>query len=373
MSRLSWKRLGGWGWPLRHRWRYFPGVLSAVLALLVAGLLMVHGLRWHPVAAAPAPLPAPVSGADQRPTPAPQEVTVGMLVTQLYNFQPAGSSFNAELWLWSSVPADDSDVLRTSSFANAFSSSRSPEKVKRVQTPSGERIVYSQKIRATFRHDWSLIHFPFDHQHLRIVLQEDERESFELRLVPDTVHSIVDPEIPADWRLVSWSFRPEERLFRSDLGRHLLGAHATSHLSRLVMTMEIARTSLGPLWRLTAAPLAAVLIVLLSYRIDLSVAGALPVRGGLLGASLFAEIVSLRAVSGPIDNGAPLTLIEGLHLLAIGYTLVATVMLALFTMMLSRSVSVQVISRWDGRAALISSLLLVPPVILFFVQANHTH
>lgn len=350
-----------------------------LLAGLLLVLLLVHGLGWSDGAAAPAPPTTMASGAPQRPAPEArkalqgQRASVGMLVTQLYNFQPAASSFNAELWLWSLAPADGSNVLRTSSFANAFATSRSPEKMNRVQTPSGEKIIYRQKIRGTFHHDWSLIHFPFDRQRLRIVLQEDERETSELRLVPDSVNSVVDPEIPGEWRLVRWTLKPEERVFPSRLGRQLLGAAPTSQLSRLVMTIELARTSLGPLWRLSAAPLAAVVIVLLTYFIHLSVPGALPVRGGLIGASLFAEIVSLRAVSGPVDNGGPLTLIEALHLLAIIYTILSALMTSVLSVMQARSLPAERITRWDLRAAVISSLLVVPPVILLFVQANHSH
>lgn len=112
-------------------------------------------------------------------------------------------------------------------------------------------------------------------------------------------------------------------------------------------------------------------IVLLTYGIHLSMPGALPGRCGLIGASLFAEIISLRAVSGPVDNGGPLTLIEALHLLAIIYTIVAAMITALFTLLQSRSIPVERLNRWDRRLGLITTVLLLPPVFALFIDAIH--
>ena len=138
------------------------------------------------------------------------------------------------------------------------------------------------------------------------------------------------------------------------------------------LTIDLERTSLGPLWRLGAAPLAGVVIAGLSYCVNLATAGALPARGGLIGAALFAEILSLRAVSGPIYNGAPLTLIERLHLLAIVYTIIGAAIMAWQVMRLRRGVDAKALSRLDLGAALISSLLLIPLVSLLLLRALHS-
>lgn len=343
------------------------------LVLLALALLAIAGPWWSPIqAASPSQRPV-VSSPGQSPTPAAQDAKVGMLVTQLYNFQPAASSFDAELWLWSLAPADGVDIIKTSSFVNAYSTESLPEAVRRGQKDGVEKVLYGQKVRGTFHHDWNLVRFPFDRQNFQIILEQDERESSELRLVPDTINSIVDAEITEGWRLIRYSLKSEERSYRSDFGDQLIGGDSSSQYSRLVMSMELVRTSAGSLWRLCAAPLAAVLIVLVSYRIDLAVAGALPARGGLIGASLFAEIVSLRSVGGSIDNGSPLTLIEALHVLAVVYTLVAAVMTSILTVSHARSVSPEVLHRLEARVALISSLVLIALVLVLFLQAAYGH
>lgn len=363
--------------PVRLRAAILRGVIPALL-LVVVGLMSLgrQPLPLNSAAATitgamPALATPPPSGGVSRLTPARETAPVGMLVTQIYNFQPAASSFDAELWLWTRQLPDGSDVLKTSSFANAYDINRSKIDTTKLQEEDGEKTIFLQKIRGTFHHDWRLTDFPFDHQILQLILEEDERDASVLRLVPDLVNSTVDAEIAGDWRLVRFDLGSEERVYNSNFGAFANSGKPRSSFSRLVMTMELARTSAGPLWRLCAAPLAAVVIVLLTYCIHLSIPGALTMRGGLIGASLFAEIVSLRAVSGPIDNGSALTLIEALHLLAIGYTIVAALMTAFFSVMLDRSLSAGQINRWDLRAGLITTLLLVLPVIALFLNANH--
>lgn len=304
-------------------------------------------------------------------TPARENLPVGMFVTQLYNFRPAASSFDAEFWLWSQTLADGTNALDSSSFANAYAARRSPPDTTVVPEEAGDKRIVLEKVRGTFHHDWRLVHFPFDRQFLQIFLEEDERDASLLRLVPDRVNSSVDAEIPGEWRVVRFALNNEERHYHSSFGAESNSANPRSSYSRLVMTIELARTSVGPLWRLCAAPLAAVVIVLLTYFMHQSTPGALPGRCGLIGASLFAEIISLRAVSGPVDNGGPLTLIEALHLLAIIYTLVAAVITALIGLLQSRSIPSERLNRWDRRAALITTLLLLPPVIALFIDAIH--
>ena len=361
-----------------RRWA-LPLLTLPLLTLLLLVALGLPGLRWSLINAAPAHLSAaperqgPAAGGAGTPVASARQIPVGMMVTQLYNFKPATSSFDAELWLWSVAPPQDGDPLKTSSFINAYSTLRSPEKRFSVQTSSGESIHYLQKIRGTFHHEWKLIHFPFDHQHLKIVLEEDERELQDLRLIPDALNSRVDAEIAGEWRLVGWSFRPMERLYKSSFGSQQEGPQPSSRYSRLEMTIDLARGSIGPLWRLCAAPMAAVVIVLVTYFIHLGMPGALPARGGLIGAALFAVIVSLRAASGEIDDGSPLTLIESLHLLAITYIMVGAAVTAVLTFLQARSVPDAVITRWDLRAALISSLVLVPFVMLNFLGALRYH
>lgn len=394
---LSWQSFrcfGLWWRPRRpqlRRQRALVWGLALLLAVGGLGAVAFNGPAWSvtdteqatsqqpasqqatsPQAASRQGVATPASsGVSRDLTPARQSLPVGMLVTQLYNFQPAASSFDAELWLWSTTLADGTNALDSSSFANAYAAKRSPRDTTVVPEEAGDKLIVLEKVRGTFHHDWRLVHFPFDRQFLQIILEEDQRDAAALRLVPDRLNSSVDAEIPGDWRVVRFALNNEERHYNSSFGAESNSANPRSSYSRLVMTIELARTSVGPLWRLGAAPLAGVLIVWLAYGMHLSIPGALPGRCGLIGASLFAEIISLRAVSGPVDNGGPLTLIEALHLLAIVYTIVAAMITALMGLLQSRSIPVERLNRWDRRAGLITTLLLLPPVIALFVDAIH--
>lgn len=334
-----------------------------LLPLLVALTLLAPIVVW---AAPPPGLP----GMELSPRAvAPERARVGMVVTKLYDFNVQAGTFGVEFWLWSLEPSDGRNLLNTSSFANGAAIVRSPIEVFNQSTDQEARKLYVQKIRGTFRHDWDLTDFPFDQQNLSIVLEEDLRESSELVMVPDEPNTLVDAEISSGWRLDDWSIAPGQRLYQSRFGDHVSGGTPLSRYARLVMTMKLTRVTAAALWRLCAAPLAAVLLVLLSYAINGSLAGAVPARAGLVGASLFAEIISLRAVGGEVGNGSGLTLVEGLHLLAIVYTLFAAMITSMQCVWLARSTPAPRMRRLDHRAALLSSLVLTVLVGITFLKA----
>lgn len=341
-----------WPSPQNH-----PSVLSSAATMASTGLLTTPARSTSP--------PAPTS-------PGIQQVKVGMMVTKLYNFRPNSNSFDAELWLWGEAPPGAPDPLKSTSFTNSFTTTSSDNSHHPVRIGTREHIVYFQKVRGSFQHDWNLAHFPFDRQNLQIILEEDEREVSEVQLVPDSLNTNFDANLSDNWRLIGFSAKPDIHTYNSNFGLHPPSAQAQTSYAKLVLTIGLERTSGGPLLRLGAAPLAGVVIVMLSYGINLSAAGALPARGGLIGAALFAEILSLRAVSGPIYNGAPLTLIERLHLLGIAYTIVGAAILSWQVMQLHRGVDARSLARLDLRAALISSLLLIPLVSLPLLRAMHS-
>ena len=347
-------------------------VASAALrrAASRAMLPLVIALGLLAPACSPAVAATALSGLENTvPTGNPEWARVGMVVTQLYDFNVRDSTFGVEFWLWSLELADGHNLLLSSSFANAASVVRSPIEVRKKSTDEGEKKLFIQSVRGTFRHDWSLADFPFDQQNLRIILQEDRQESSELLLVPDVVNTDVDAEILDGWRVDNWSLRPGQRLYQSRFGDEVKGAEPLSRYSRLLMTIQVSRISAAALWRLCAAPLAAVMLVLLSYFIDVSLPGALPARAGLVGASLFAEIISLRAFAGEVGNETGLTLIEALHLRAIVYTLLAATITSIQCFQLSRSVGVRAMRRLDRFAALVSSLVLIVLVLTSFLRA----
>jgi len=323
-----------------------------------------------------APACRPVDAATDRsgplnsiPLAKAEQARVGMVVTQLYDFNVKASTFGVEFWLWSLEPPDGYNVLHSSSFDNESAVERSPIEVYKQSSDEGEKKLYLQHVKGTFRHDWVLTNFPFDQQDFRIILEEDLRESSELVILPDEVNTLVDAEIINGWHVNGWSLIPGQRLYKSRFGENVKGVEPLSRYSRLMMTIKVSRTSAAALWRLCAAPFAAVLLVLLSYFIDVSLSGALPARAGLVGASLFAEIISLRAFASEVGNESGLTLIEGLHIRAIAYTLLAATITSIQCVQLSRSVSPQAMRRLDRRAALFSSLVLVVLVVISFLRA----
>ena len=301
---------------LRRIWHLF-------LAGILLGLLVFWPMGQAVQAAgsgASQPLAAlPVTG--ERGQDKPELVKVGIFITRLDNFNLRRQSFDASFWLWSVTPKDMSSRLDRVEFVNAeaiqFSNSYSKD------TPEG---VWNQrKVMGTFRHDWDMRNFPFDHQDLVLQIEESDAYQHELVYVPDQTQRLVDDDLKLKgWRVVSSQVKAGSKTYLSSFGDPSLPAGSPTSFSRMNVIVRLERTNMTAFWKFTAGAYVAAVIALASYAFHVDQGQTMSPRFGLLAGAVFAAIISLRTESSELGTTEYNTLVDQIHLVALLYVIVAT-------------------------------------------------
>jgi hypothetical protein len=161
---------------------------AAVLALIAALPLRAQS---------PAPLPA-----------GPERVVIGVYVTQIYDLDPAGSSFTASFWLWTRHRGGNIRPLDTIHILGAKKVESEPTL---TLVKAGQ--VWDQKFfRAVIRYAWELREYPFDEHNFVIRFEEGLYDGEALIYVPDRMQSGIDLEaMGSRWSVGSFRFDTELR------------------------------------------------------------------------------------------------------------------------------------------------------------------
>ncbi|MGK5732297.1 hypothetical protein [Streptomyces sp. URMC 124] len=257
----------------------------------------------------------------------PATCKVGSYLSDLYDIDPAEHTFSARLSLWSVCARKDEDPLPTASFSNA----NDPEKGEPTLTSEGGRFRDVMLLQGVFRQNWDVRAFPFDRHRIEVVVTAlPDTDHF--RFAPDDDNSAANPGIePPGWRVTGFRLATAERHYPTNFGDPTLPRGAGSTHSRLLIRIDLARADPTVFWKLTG-PLYLMLLIgtatflLPSHSEELGMAERLDTlqsRLALLGGGLFVVMLNLQQVNTVVTSSTGLTLIDGLHLLTLGWVLVA--------------------------------------------------
>ena len=325
--------------------------LSPNLSISIA--IMLAALCWLSMA----PPARAQSGA------APTECRVGAYVTALHDFDPEAGTFGAVLWLWSVCPTPDRRPLETMEFVNA-------DDVEVLLDVLEESSWATRKVRGTFRHDWDERNFPFDRHTLLIQLEEGDEDARQFVYEPDTANSRVAPtlQLPG-WRLTNVLLHESTFTYATTFGDPGLLEGGASEYSRLTLAIDLAREDLSGFFKLTAVVYAAFLFSLISYVMHLETTTAVSPQVGLLAGALFAAAVNLVTASGALGNVSGLTLVDKIHVVVLGYILIAAVVAVVSRILVERGWQTGAIARLNYRVGLIAAISFVAINVLLIAFA----
>ncbi|MGW1643080.1 hypothetical protein [Streptomyces lavendulae] len=254
---------------------------------------------------------------------------VGAYLADLYDLDPAKRVFSARVYLWSVCPDRGLDPLPTAAFTNA----NDPEKGDPVLTAEAGRFRNLMLLQGTFRQDWDVRAFPFDRQRIEVLVTA-ARESRHFRMVPDETNSSYDKEIrPAGWRITGFRLAPSQRVFPTNFGDTTLPRGTTSSYSRIRVQVDLARDDPTVFWKLTGPLYLMVLVVTATFLLPSHAAelgmgerlDSLQSRLAMLGGGLFVVVLNMQQANTVITSSTGLTLIDWLHLITLGFILMAVV------------------------------------------------
>ena len=240
----------------------------------------------------------------------PRTCTVGAYLISLHDFDPAESSFGADLWLWSTCATPDLRPLDVMDFVNA-------KEVRTSLAATYERSgVYWTYVKAsgTFRHAWEERNYPFDRQVLRIVGENTNAPAAEFSYTADREGSKPSRDIELDgWRITSFDLATQRYVYDTTFGDPAFAGADESDYSRIVVSVGIERTKLFSFFKLVTGVYVAVALSALSFLLG-------PYNGrrrlGVLAGTLFAVLVNQRVAESVIGRTESVTLVDQIHIVA---------------------------------------------------------
>lgn len=280
--------------------------------IALAGLLVTLAAP-HGAAAADTPQKGQAPAAAAMATkPAPVETaTVGIYLIDIRDLSPAKGTFACDFWIWSQSTGSE-NVLSELQFVNAERVTWYAEGKPEVKGMN----CYKRRGTGVFRMGWNLKNYPYDAQVLPIQMEYTLRDAAKMVLLPDTANSgVTTRNLPFGWTMTGFELEPDTVVFSSNLGDPNLG-NAHGEFSRLTAMIDLSRRDTAEYWTLVSSAYVAVVMMLVSYFMEIDKPAS---RFALLGASLFASVISLRSALAGLGNFG--TLADRIHLLVIGFIL----------------------------------------------------
>ncbi|MFJ6782860.1 hypothetical protein [Streptomyces yangpuensis] len=179
------------------------------------------------------------------------------------------------------------------------------------------------KVSGTFRQEFDLSEYPFDKQDVKIRIEDSEYDSSQFTYVADNEESGYDHAISlGGFKIRDFGVGVVTHAYQTSFGDPRIAHGKDSRYSQFVIDLRLERDDLAGFIRQAWPAYVAFLISFVSYWIwaadFITVLGA---RFGILGASLFSVVVSMRAAS-LTGTSFGVTLVDQIHLATLLYTLV---------------------------------------------------
>lgn len=290
---------------------------------------------------------------------------VGLFVTSLYHLDLADSTFEVDYWMWSLHPPGD-NPLESVEFFNAVETDSN----LRVNQERGDQVWSMSKVTSTVRHNWDTSNYPFDHQILEIDLGKTNANVTNAVYRADTENSGYDDQIGLDgWRIDDFSLETRTVGYQSTFGDPDLSTG--SSYSHLVALLELQRSSFAGFFKLTVAAYAAFGMMLLSFRLSSDSSSTFSARIALLVGLLFSVVVNLLNSNTTLDSSKILSLMDGIHVVAMVYIFAATAM-AIISRTIFRQGKEELMHKYDlvGMYAFGVSFVLINVLLVTLAAAT---
>ncbi len=251
-------------------------------------------------------------------TPVPS-CRFGAYLGDLYDVKPADNRFSARLRVWSLCRDSRLDPIPNLSTPNGSLITRSEQEKRSANGWFWDRIL----IDGEFRQDWDLHDYPFDKHSVTVMFTapvDETRFHFE----PDAQNSDYSQQIRAsDWKITGMRVVTADAPFKTTFGDPSLSPGEGSTYSRVQVVISLVRADHTIFWQLAGPVFIIFLVTLLTFLLSGTDVGTFQGRITALGASLFAVVVNMEKADAQLPPASGLTLIDQLHLLTLGYVLLA--------------------------------------------------
>lgn len=233
-------------------------------------------------------------------------VKVGAYIISIHDINFHDQEYTARFWLWFVYKNPKLNFSQQIDIPNAKEVEISSES---VDTVNG--IYWAQmRVKCTMKQNWRVHDFPFDEQHLRIVLEDEALDIDNLVFIADSAASRFDNvEALSGWKVDGFKVSTDIATYTTDFGNpdHSVDAQK---FSMFTIDMDIDRKAIGLFLKIFVGMYFAFLIALVSF---LSDTNELEPRFGLPVGGLFAAVGNKYIIDSLLPESSQFSLVDILH------------------------------------------------------------
>jgi hypothetical protein len=284
----------------------------------------------------------------------PDTVKVGSYVISVHDINFRDKEYTMRFWLWFLYKNPDFDFSTQLDIPNAKSIDK-PEII--TDSIDGKKWVI-MKMKANMKESWSVVDFPFDHQHLKVQIENTLFDNNSLIFEPDVKGSTFDKSEAIDgWEITNFSVRTITNDYETGFGDPR-PERSLQHFSAFLIEMDIDRNAWGLFLKIFIGMYIAFLISIISFTVEVS---ELDPRFGLPVGGLFATVGNKYIIDSILPETSAFTLVDTLHTLTF---------LAIFGTLLVSAISLYQYDRGDIATAKHYNNIGRRYIISLYVLAN---
>lgn len=258
---------------------------------------------------------------------------MGVYIENLRDFRFAEKSMFASLRIWSVCPSANLTPLAGLQISNANDVTMGEVTTRYEPNHSrsfpGKSGLYWSELGAsgTFYYPWSARNFPFDRHQLHFEIVPRAVEQGEFLITPDYQNSGYSQRINSgDWIVSDFRIQEEHIQEGSTFGNPSVSSGLHEGMSSITATIDLRRARITSFLKMCAGVYAATVISALAFYMDPREPDLVSGRTGLCVGCLFAAIVNMQQAESTLGLSEDVTLTDQIHILAIFYILVSTIL-----------------------------------------------
>lgn len=299
--------------------------------------------------------PAPDTGPRQSPsTTRPQQVTVGIYPTTIYELNAGTSTFKAAFYVWF-LWKGDIDPTPTMELVNAVENDSATKILTEPQIQKDGSRYQIFRVRGQFFQPFTLKNFPLDTQQLSISIEDTTHPSRDLVYIADTHDSGFSDRVSIPgWHIDGWTLNSGNHAYNTEFGD--IGS-GDSDYSTITYALSIERPFSYFLWKLLL-PLCIVLAA--NWAALLLHPSLVDVRTALPATALLTAVFLQQSYSSNLPQVGTLVLVDKIYVLA--YALIIATLTRVIV-----SATHNVRAETDQEVSRRGDLLMVAAQVLIFV------
>jgi hypothetical protein len=259
----------------------------------------------------------------------PDTVKSGIYVTSIHDINFKDKEYTIDFWLWLKYKNKDFNFVENLEIPQA----KTVEKSFSTIDTTGNEVYLLMKLQCIMKDSWAIDNFPFDHQTLRLSIENSQFDSKSLVFATDTAGKQFDPRFTLrGWKIDSLKISAGTKVYETAFGDTSIKPPHTAY-SNFKVRVGISRDAMGLFWKMFLGMYVAFLIAYMCFYIH---ADSIDSRFGLSVGSLFAVIGNKYIIDGSLPESTTFTLVDTLHGITLVFILVVIVATAFSLRMIKK-------------------------------------